>query len=96
MDTPLNVGVEASQRLLDSDHIVVNVFIVLTVIVLVILVWVFRLWQRDHERDQAEIKRLTDKVIDLQMRTIGTVKDMNRVVAALKTRIDDLLRKNKN
>lgn len=70
MNSPLDTTIQASQRLLDSDHLAVTALMLVIGVLAVMLFYTTRLLQQERQ----ESRRLTDIIIKMQERVAEIVK----------------------
>jgi hypothetical protein len=72
----INAGADAAAKILDSGHLVVAVFMLLTIILFGMVVWLLR-----------ENKRLNSLLSDLQEKTIIAFKNQEKQIELLLARL---------
>lgn len=95
MQQVLDTGIEASNRLLNSGHIVLQIGIVLVCILLGIIVVMYRHFSAQIKEKDAEIKRLTNVIIQIEEKVITTVNNLRTAVKEITAHLNAYIRSKK-
>ena len=76
-------GASAAGKLLDSGHIVVSVFLLLTVILIGLIYWLARAWRTERK----ECIRLSTLFTDMQIKNVMALKEQEHQIELLREAI---------